>query len=179
MWWRQYNLGNDCCGTNELISGVRYRENDPLQKRCTRPLGYLPPARVRDQNWAVRNIGGGCAATCCMSFLRHQRSIVRWGYLYRGRSVSLLRPRLLTVSMSRSWLFLGGMLSSSARLRFTGCHQNAIQRSCRSRVLHRTMNGGLFACLSKRIHSTPDSVRHFWNSSVAQTRTAATSALTF
>jgi hypothetical protein len=83
--------------------------------------------------------GGGCAATCRMSFLRHQRSIVRWGHLHRGRSVSLLRPRLLTVSMSRSRLFLDGLHSCIARLRFTSCHQNATQRSCRSSLLRRTM----------------------------------------
>jgi hypothetical protein len=50
--WRQYNLRDDCCRTNEASSGVRNRENEiPIQKRCTRPLGYLPPAGVRDRNW--------------------------------------------------------------------------------------------------------------------------------
>ena len=82
-------------------------------------------------------MGGGCAATCCMSFLRHQRSIVRWEHLHRGRSVTLLRPRLLTVSMSRSRLFLSGLHSCIARLRFTsrfhlrsiGCNCKPIQNS--------------------------------------------------
>jgi hypothetical protein len=37
----------------------------------------------------------------------------------RERIKLLLRSRPLTVSMSRSRLFLGGLLSSRARLRFT------------------------------------------------------------
>jgi hypothetical protein len=52
-----------------------------------------------------------------MSFLRHLRSIVRWG-LYSGRKRSVHRFRPLTVSMSRSQLFLGRLLSSRACLRF-------------------------------------------------------------
>ena len=32
-----------------------------------------------------------------------------------------LRPRFFTVSMSRSRVFLGGLVSTSARLRFPGC----------------------------------------------------------
>jgi hypothetical protein len=35
--------------------------------------------------------------------------------------VSLLRLRSLTVSMSRSRLFLGGLVSTMLRLRFAGC----------------------------------------------------------
>jgi hypothetical protein len=107
--WRQYNLWEmTAAGQIEPSSGAK-----ESGKRN----------RVRDRNWRARNMGGGCAATCCMSFLRHQRSIVRWGHLHRGRNVSLLRPRLLTVSMSRSRLFLGGLHSCIARLRFAGCHQ--------------------------------------------------------
>jgi hypothetical protein len=37
-----------------------------------------------------------------------------------GTSQTRPCPRLLTVSMSRNRLFLGGLLSSRARLRFTG-----------------------------------------------------------
>ena len=70
-----------------------------------------------------------------MSFPRHRRSIVRWGLLTRrGRSRAWLRPRLLTVSMSRSQLFLGELLSSIARLRFTGWSQLAsTSRICKPR----------------------------------------------
>jgi hypothetical protein len=35
--------------------------------------------------------------------------------------VTSLRPRFFTVSMSRSRVFLGGLVSTSARLRFPGC----------------------------------------------------------
>jgi hypothetical protein len=38
----------------------------------------------------------------------------------RERNLSGLRPRMLTVSMSRNRLFLGRLLSSRARLCFTG-----------------------------------------------------------
>jgi hypothetical protein len=73
-----------------------------------------------------------------MSFLRHRRSIVRWVcFTEKGRNAVLLRPLLLTVSMSRNRIFLppqrrrpvagdpglGGLLSSRARLRFTGWSQ--------------------------------------------------------
>jgi hypothetical protein len=58
-----------------------------------------------------------------MSFLRHERSIVRCNSVQRGRNDVLFRPPLLTVSMSRNRLFLGGLLSSRARLRFTGWSQ--------------------------------------------------------
>lgn len=50
-----------------------------------------------------------------MSFLRHERSIVRCNSVQRGRNDVLFRPPLLTVSMSRNRLFLGGLLSSRAR----------------------------------------------------------------
>jgi hypothetical protein len=52
-----------------------------------------------------------------MSFPRHRRSIVRWYEDFGPGAKRVAAP--LTVSMSRSRLFLGGLLSSSARLRFT------------------------------------------------------------
>ena len=80
-----------------------------------------------------------------MSFPRHRRSIVRWGRPFgRERIGSWLRPRPLTVSMSRSPLFLAGLLSSSARFRFTGQPQNALQWSCRLRLFQRTANSVCF-----------------------------------
>src|SRR5580658_262385 len=57
--------------------------------------------------------------------------------------------RRSSASMSSSRLFLGGLLSSRARFRFTGRHQNAIKWSCRSRFLQRTANRVLTVCLSK------------------------------
>ena len=52
-----------------------------------------------------------------MSFPRHERSIVRWGLVCARNGCR--SAQTLTVSMSRSRLFLGGLLSSRARLRFT------------------------------------------------------------
>jgi hypothetical protein len=51
-----------------------------------------------------------------MSFPRHERSIVRWDNVC-AEPVEFRTD--LTVSMSRSRLFLGELLSSRARLRFT------------------------------------------------------------
>ena len=52
-----------------------------------------------------------------MSFPRHERSIVRWGLVCARNGCR--SAQTLTVSMSRSRLFLSGLLSSRARLRFT------------------------------------------------------------
>ena len=52
-----------------------------------------------------------------MSFLRHKQSIVQWGSRLGG--TGRCSAQTLTVSMSCSWLFLGELLSSRARLRFT------------------------------------------------------------
>jgi hypothetical protein len=57
--------------------------------------------------------------------------------------------RRSSASMSSSRLFLGGLRSRRARLRFTGRHQNAIKWSRRSRVLQRTANRVLTVCLSQ------------------------------
>ena len=56
-----------------------------------------------------------------MSFSRHEQSIVRWGFCLGGEQKPF--AQILTVSMSRSWLFLGELLSSRARRRFTSRHQ--------------------------------------------------------
>ncbi len=45
--------------------------------------------------------------------------------------------------------FLGGLLSSSARLRFTDRDQNALKWSCRSRISQRTANMVLTGCVSQ------------------------------
>src|SRR5580658_4282381 len=98
-----------------------------------------------------------------MSFSRHQRSINPVGFLNRGPGAWLLGPRPLTVSMSRSRLFLGGSLSSGARLRFTGCAQNALEWSCRSKFSQRTANRVLTVCVSlggKRKLLPPTAVLH-------------------
>ena len=72
--------------------------------------------------------------------------------MFWGRSVWSLRPRLLTVSMSRSLLFLGGSVSTGARLRFTGHDQDAIPWSCGSRVFQPVANHGRFDGLGHEVH---------------------------
>ena len=55
-----------------------------------------------------------------MSFLRHRRSIIRWVLLGKAeRGIARSAPPLIGL-MSRNRLFLGELLSSRARLRFTG-----------------------------------------------------------
>ena len=45
----------------------------------------------------------------------------------KPEAASVHRSRGSSASMSSSRLFLGGLISTRARLRFTGRHQNAIQ----------------------------------------------------
>jgi len=102
-----------------------------------------------------------------MSFLRHARSIGPMGMLalrkaelaYRLPSVgpgdwdkgaTEIAP-LLIVRDESPRLFLGGLLSSRARLRFTGCVHFAMKEYCRSRDFQRTANSGLTGCLSRRV----------------------------
>ena len=56
-----------------------------------------------------------------MSFLRHKRSIVRWVLAHRPEAKRCsASPLPLIGMMSRSRLFLGGLRSRRARLRFNG-----------------------------------------------------------
>ncbi len=55
---------------------------------------------------------------------------------------------LLIVRDESHRLSLGGLVSTRARLRFTGCIQHARNRSCRSRIFQRTANCVLTVCLS-------------------------------
>jgi hypothetical protein len=57
-------------------------------------------------------------------------------------------PQRSSASMSFSWLFLGGMLSSRARLCFTNRGQCAVNSVRRSRILQRTANYLLTVCLT-------------------------------
>ena len=67
----------------------------------------------------------------------------------------LCPPPAPSASMSFSWLFLGGLLSSTARLRFTNRGQGAVHSFCPSRIFQRTANTVLFDCLSGGVHPTP------------------------
>lgn len=55
-----------------------------------------------------------------MSFLRHGKSIVPMLAPGGSDRQGSLPPIIVAMSFNR--LFLGGLLSSRARLRFTGCH---------------------------------------------------------
>jgi len=57
-------------------------------------------------------------------------------------------PRRSSASMSFSRLFLGGLVSTRARLRFTNRRQCAVNSVCRSRNLQRTANYLLTVCLT-------------------------------
>ncbi|MBM3728666.1 MAG: hypothetical protein FJW40_24975, partial [Acidobacteria bacterium] len=64
---------------------------------------------------------------------------------YRGATG--VAPPLIVHDESHR-LSLGGLLSSRARLRFTGCLQFAINEICRSMILQRTASSVLTLCLS-------------------------------
>src|SRR5215831_13840022 len=57
-------------------------------------------------------------------------------------------PRRSSASMSCSWLFLGGLVSTTARLRFTNRGQHAVNSVLRSSVLQCTANYLLTVCLT-------------------------------
>ena len=102
-----------------------------------------------------KKYGGGCAASGRMSFLRHRRSFRPMWKKQTGSELGA-HSRLSSARISRSRLFLSGPVSTGARLCFTGCAQNAVQWSCRSTILQRTLqrtaNSVLFACLSRGVH---------------------------
>jgi hypothetical protein len=90
-----------------------------------------------------------------MSFPRHRRSIIRWVLDRRpGEKQCPASPLPLIGVMSRSRLFLGGSLSSVARLRFAGRAQPALQWSCRSSISQRTVMTVLTRCASQGVNPT-------------------------
>src|SRR5262249_8204449 len=99
----------------------------------------LPAARrVRGATVGTKH-GGRCAAAFSVSFMRHGKSIDPMsGGNTLGQQVCL--PQRSSASMSFSWLFLGGLLSSRARLRFTNRGQHAVNSVRRSSILQRTAN---------------------------------------
>ncbi len=83
-------------------------------------------------------------------------SIRRWRGSTLGAGL-LPCPQRSSASMSCSWLFLGGLVSTRARLRFTNRGQCAVHLVCRSSILQRTANYLLTVCLTpggKRKFST-------------------------
>src|ERR671924_791157 len=57
-------------------------------------------------------------------------------------------PQRSSASMSFSWLFLGGLVSTRARFRFTNRGQHAVHSLCRSSIFQRTANYLLTVCLT-------------------------------
>src|SRR5712692_4701802 len=104
-----------------------------------------------------------------MSFLRHARSIGPMWVLSSPKAepecrLPLVGPEnwhkgateiapLLIVRDESHRLFLGGLLSSRARLRFAGWVHFAMKEYGRSREFQRTANSGLTGCLSRGVHS--------------------------
>src|SRR6516165_3321152 len=60
----------------------------------------------------------------------------------------LCPPQRSSASMSFSWLFLGEVVSTRARLRFTNRGQHAVNSVRRSSLLQRTANYLLTVCLT-------------------------------
>lgn len=108
--------------------------------------------------------GGRCAATFYMSFLRHAQSIgPMWcsfgcqlgarcrlplvGPEHSHKGATEIAPLPIVRDESHR-LCVGRLVSTSARLRFTGCIQHAMKEFCRSRNFQRTANCVLTVCLS-------------------------------
>jgi hypothetical protein len=77
----------------------------------------------------------------------HDRLSIRCG-AGKTPGQKLHPPQRSSASMSFSWLFLGGVVSTSARLRFTNRGQCAVNSVCRSRNSQRTANYLLTVCLT-------------------------------
>ncbi len=95
-----------------------------------------------------------------MSFLRHKRSIVRWILPRRPEAKWLsASPLPLIGMMSRSRLFLGGLRSRRARLRFNGrlhlAPAGRIRKPGLRKVAHFSI--GIMP------HFQPELTRHRWN----------------
>ena len=111
-----------------------------------------------------------------MSFPRHVRSIGPMGVLVScwgepacrlpwagpedGHKGATEITPLLIVHDESHRLFLGGLLSSRARLRFTGWVQFAMKEYGRSRSFQRTANSGLTGCLSRGVHPRFSGLRY-------------------
>ena len=72
---------------------------------------------------------------------------IRCGIRNTG-SRSCACPQRSSASMSFSWLFLGWLVSTRARFRFTNREQHAVNWLCRSSILQRTANYLLTVCLT-------------------------------
>src|ERR1019366_712848 len=72
---------------------------------------------------------------------------IRCGMRNTG-SRSCACPQRSSASMSFSCLFLGGLVSTRARFRFTNREQHAVNWLCRSSILQRTANYLLTVCLT-------------------------------
>ena len=76
----------------------------------------------------------------------------------------LCPPQRSSASMSFSWLFLGEVVSTRARLRFTNRGQHAVNSVRRSSLVQRTANYLLTVCLTpggKRILISVSKTRFF------------------
>jgi hypothetical protein len=97
----------------------------------------------------ARSIGPMSALTSRPAGPRCRLPLVGPGQAYRGATE--VTPLLIVRDESHR-LFLGGLLSSRARLRFTGCVHFVMKESGRSRNFQRTAKCGLTGCLSQGVH---------------------------
>src|SRR6516164_5290271 len=73
---------------------------------------------------------------------------IRCGMRETTRTGVYARPQRSSAAMSFRWLFLGGLVSTRARLRFTNRGQHAVNSVRQSRILQRTANYLLTVCLT-------------------------------
>src|SRR6516164_735399 len=73
---------------------------------------------------------------------------IRCGMRETPRTGVYACPQRSSAAMSFRWLFLGGLVSTRARLRFTNRGQHAVNSVRQSRILQRTANYLLTVCLT-------------------------------
>ncbi len=103
----------------------------------------------------ARSIGPMWALASCKAGPGYCLPLVGPGHWHRGATE--ITPLLIVRDESHR-LFLGGLLSSRAHLRFTGYVHFAMKENGRSRDFQRTANCGLTDCLSRGVH--PNAVQH-------------------
>jgi hypothetical protein len=127
-------------------SPARSRGDNPLfpgSARVRLSNGFVTPrfcdlCRTHGQTEAYRHARTYFHHPLCAA--AHDRLSIRcWNWKTPGAGVCA-RPQRSSASMSFSWLFLGRVVSTRARFRFTNREQCAVRSIRRSRILQRTAN---------------------------------------
>ena len=113
------------------------------RKRLHSALGYVPPAELEAHRAAQKNQGGRCAATFCMSFLRHEE-------IYppiRARPLRTAPPTNRLDEFPAGYSLAGCAPAEPASASPAGAYSE-LQLYCRSSAFHPTATRVLTGCLT-------------------------------